>query len=170
MNITDEIRQDGEILDGKQDDIFYTLMNGKDITEEIETARGKFTVKFPKQKDILAISRRKAALRGGIPANCFDDDANYQLTKLAYLDITVVSGEKWFEAVRKKSNFSWGEIPDGDLVDELFVKAWSFREKVQKYFGRDEEDAHTGSTDGGDVQKTMGDGLFEGASSSAERN
>ena len=109
MEITDEIKSGNEVFDDeKQEDIFYSLLNGKTVKETIETSRGKFVVKYPKQKDLMYIDRRIAAMRGGLPASSFDDMANFAMQKVAYLDVVVESGEPWFNNVKEKNkSFSW---------------------------------------------------------------
>ena len=44
MEITEEIKQAETFDDEKQEDIFYSLLNGKTVKETIETSRGKFVV------------------------------------------------------------------------------------------------------------------------------
>ena len=171
MNIIDEVKAKDDVMsEEKQKDIFFTLLNGKDVTEEIETSRGKFTVRFPKQKDLIAIERRIAFMRGGIAASCFSETANYALEKVAYLDICVIGGEPWFENLKKKNSFSWGDMPDTNFVDEVFVKAWTFRAKVQEDFVRDERKADTTASDESNVSEDVGNGLFSGVAASAKRD
>lgn len=164
MEITEEIKSKEEVFDDeKQEDIFYSLLNGKTVKETIETSRGKFVVMFPKQKDLMYIDRRVAAMRGGVPASSFDNAANFAMQKIAYLDTVIESGEAWFNRLREKNNsFSWGDMPDTDFIDEVYVKAWSFRLKVQGYFK-----SHEGKTDKGTpieegIPETVDNGLFSG--------
>lgn len=100
MEITEEIKQADVFDDEKQEDIFYALLNGKTVKETIETSRGKFVVKFPKQKDLMFIDRKIAAMRGGLPASSFDDMANFAMQKVAYLDVVIESGENWFNNIK----------------------------------------------------------------------
>lgn len=169
MKVAKEIENNDIINDIEQEDLFYKLLNGNTVTEEIETSRGTFTVKFPKQKDLMLVDRRIAAMRGGLPASSFDDVANFAMQKIAYLDVVVVDGEVWFNKLKEKNtNWSWGEMPDVDFIDEVYVKAWSFRLKVQEQFKRNEEKADTGSTVGQDVSNTVDNGLFSGVTKSAK--
>ena len=103
MEITEEIKQDETLMEEKRRDIFYTLLNGKTVTEKIETSRGEFVVKFPKQKDIMQVERRAALMRGGIPAESFDRNANFDFQKVAFLDVVVESGPDWFNSAKKKN-------------------------------------------------------------------
>lgn len=161
-NIIDDVQEENqELSQEKQNDLFYTLLSGKTITEEIETSRGKFIVKFPKQKDLLVIDRKTASLRGEIPATSFSEKENFNLQKIAFLDTVVISGDTWFNNVRNKNkSFSWGDMPDANFVDEVFVKAWLFRNKVQEEFKSDEEKTDTGFSDRESVQTDVDNGLF----------
>lgn len=170
MEFTEEIKQD--VFDEqKQKDIFYTLLSGKTVKETIETSRGKFIVKFPKQKDFIMIDRRIAAMRGGLPAVSFDDIANFTMQKVAYLDVCVESGEEWFNNLKKENpNFSWGDMPDTGFIDEVYVKAWTFRNEVQSNFGRNEEETAGRYSDTKDISETVGNGLFSGVAASNKRS
>lgn len=170
MEITEEIKTE-TFGEEKRDDIFYTLLCGKTVRDTVETSRGKFVVKFPKQKDLLAIDRRIAAMRGGIPAVSFDDIANFAMQKVAYLDVCVESGEDWFNNLKKDNpHFSWGEMPDVNFIDEVYIKAYTFRSKVQSQFERNEEKAAGGNPDAESVFEDVGNGLFSGVAASARRD
>lgn len=163
MEITEEIKKTEVFDDEKQEDIFYALLNGKTVKETIETSRGKFVVKFPKQKDLMFIDRKIAAMRGGLPASSFDDMANFAMQKVAYLDVVIESGENWFNNIKEKNkSFSWGDMPDTDFIDEVYVKAWSFRLKVQSNFRGNEEKTDKGTVVEENISETVDDGLFSG--------
>jgi len=171
MTYIDEVKEKDEVMsEEKQKDIFFTLLSGKDVTEEIETSRGKFTVRYPKQKDLIAIERRVAYMRGGIASSCFSETANYTLEKVAYLDICVIGGEAWFENLKKKNSFSWGDMPDTNFVDEVFVKAWTFRAKVQADLAGNERKANSENTDKSDVSEAVDNGLFSDVATSVKRD
>ena len=170
MEISDEIKQEEVFDEAKQEDIFYSLLNGKTVKETIETSRGKFVVKFPKQKDLLAVDRRVAYMRGGIPAMNFDEAANFALQKIAYLDVVVESGEAWFNNLKKNKNFTWGDMPDVNFTDEVYVKAWSFRNQVQTLFTENEANTNRATAEQADVSETVGDGLFSDVAASAQRD
>ena len=53
-------------------------------------------------------------------------------------------------------------MPDIDFNNEVYIKAWSFRTKVQGNFKRDEGKTDNGITDAENVQDSVGDGLFSG--------
>lgn len=170
MELTDEIEQQEVFDEAKQEDIFYSLLNGKTVKETIETSRGKFVVKFPKQKDLLAIDRLVAVMRAGIPAVNFDDTATFELKKIAFLDVVIESGESWFNNLKKNKNFTWGDMPDVDFVNEVYVKAWSFRTEVQNQFKRNEGKADSGTTDGTDIPSSLDNSLFSDVASSVKRD
>jgi hypothetical protein len=159
-------------LDGKRNELFYAMLNGQTVTDTVKTSRGDFTVKFPKQKDIIAIGRIAAFMRGGIPAANFDAVSDYEIQKVATLDVMITEGPPWFESARKKNrNFSWRDVPDARFVDEAYAKALQFRQGVQDDIEKDQETAaekpvgeNTGS-----VSADVGDGVFQGASGSSKR-
>jgi hypothetical protein len=173
MKVTEEIKTEEpveEFSKEKADDVFFTLLNGKTLTEEIETSRGKFVVKFPKQKDLMAIDRRVAAMRGGLPAESFDSAANFCLQKIAFLDVVIESGEKWFNNLKKQNqNFTWGDMPDSNFVNEVYSKAWIFRCDVQKQFEHPEAKADNGVNDTKNVPADVGDGVFSGVAATVKR-
>lgn len=169
MEISDEIRKP-EITQEEQDDIFFTLLSGKTLKEEIETTRGKFIVKFPKQKDLLYIDRRVAAMRGGLSAESFDSNATFTMQKVAFLDVVIESGEAWFNNLKKNKNFTWGDMPDVNFIDEVYVKAWSFRDKVQTLFTENEANTDRADSEQKDIPEAVGDGLFSDVACSAQRD
>lgn len=169
MEITDEIKNE-EYSEEKQNDIFYTLLSGKTYKETVETSRGNFVLKFPKQKDVMQIDRRVALMRGGVPAESFDAIANFNLQKVASLDVMVESGPKWFDNLKSKNpNFSWGDMPDGNFIDEVYSKAYTFRAEVQRKLIRDEEKTADKVSDGEGVPADVDNGLFSGVTGKSER-
>lgn len=169
MEITDEIKNE-EYSEEKQNDIFYTLLSGKTYKETVETSRGNFVLKFPKQKDVMQIDRRVALMRGGVPAESFDAIANFNLQKVATLDVMVESGPKWYDNLKSKNpNFSWGDMPDGNFIDEVYSKAYTFRAEVQRKLGGDEEKTADKVSDGESVPTDVDNGLFSGVAGKSER-
>lgn len=165
MEFAKEITQDEGFAGSEinEDDIFYKLLSGETVQETIHTSRGDFVVKYPKQKDIMYIDRRVAALRGGLPADSFDNAATFSMQKVAFLDVVVVSGDKWFESIKRKNgSFSWAEVPDVNFIDEVYTKAWLFRTSVQEKFQRKNNAANSGSSDKQNVSDDVGNGLFDG--------
>ncbi|MDR1626511.1 MAG: hypothetical protein LBT33_08205 [Spirochaetia bacterium] len=149
--------------EAETDGLFYALLNGKAITETVSTSRGDFTVRFPKQRDVLAINTKAAFLHAGLPVGCYDQAAEYEIQKVATLDVLVTGGPKWYEGCKAKNkDFSWRDAPDVRFTDELFTKALTFRQEVQERLGQPEEKAGGKNGQQG-VQAPVGDGLFEGA-------
>ena len=141
-----------------------------DNKETVETSRGNFVLKFPKQKDVMQIDRRVALMRGGVPAESFDAIANFNLQKVATLDVMVESGPKWYDNLKSKNpNFSWGDMPDGNFIDEVYSKAYTFRAEVQRKLGGDEEKTADKVSDGESVPTDVDNGLFSGVAGKSER-
>jgi hypothetical protein len=135
MEIVDQIETTERVerlTEEQRDDFFTKLVMGKDVTENVETDKGTFTVKFPKSKDILAIGRIMSLRRNFKPVEAFDSESDMVNTMASTLDVVVVSGPKWFEDAKKANlNFSFLEVPSREFLAELYGKAYSFREKVE---------------------------------------
>jgi hypothetical protein len=164
MKVTDEIKTEEKEGLENADDLFYQLLNGKTVKETIETSRGEFTVKFPKQKDIERIGILVAQRRMGVPAKSFDVDTENNIYKCVVLDVIVEGGPAWYENAKKKNGITWRDMPDADFIDEVYLLAHSFRQKVQAKFKRPEKppagtDEHEG------IQTDVGDGLFSDVAS-----
>jgi len=172
--IDDEQGKEAEaVLDDKRNKLFYAMLNGQTATETIKTSRGEFIVKFPKQKDIITIGRIAAFMRNGIPATNFDAASEYEIQKVAVLDVMVSSGPAWFESAKKKNkSFSWRDVPDANFVDEVYAKALQFRQGIQADIAGDKEAApeKTDGENAGGVPSDVGNGLFQGVAGSANGN
>jgi hypothetical protein len=121
-----------KLTDEQRDDFFTKLVMGKDVTEEVETGTGVFTIKYPKSKDLLTIGRIMSLRRNYKPVEAFDAESEMVNTIASTLDVVVVSGPKWFEDAKKANlNFSFLEVPSRAFLAELYSKAYSFREKVE---------------------------------------
>lgn len=167
MKIVKEIEQKNDVLTEKQaNDLFYQLVRGKDITETVETKRGNFEVKFPKEKDIIRIGRLCALRRSGIAASNYDAATDQNIYVTSFLDIVVLGGPAWFENAKKENkNFSWEEMPDVDFVNDVYMKAYTFRNKVQEQLGAEADSGHDKKSGDTDIPETVSDGLFEGVKS-----
>ncbi len=168
MKIVDKIEPKDDVLTEKQEnDLFYQLVRGKDITENVETKRGSFEVKFPKEKDIIKIGRLCALRRSGIAASNYDAATDQNIYVTSFLDIVVLSGPAWFENAKKENkNFSWEEMPDMDFVNDVYMKAYTFRNKVQEQLRAETDSGNDKESGDKNVSETVQDGLFEGVSSS----
>jgi hypothetical protein len=121
------------LTEAKRDDFFSSLLMGKDATEEVETSRGKFTVKYPKSADLLTIGKIAAFRRGYKPADAFDAQTDMLNIMASTLDVVVVSGPEWFKNARKAGkDFSFLEVPGREFVTELYGKAVTFRGEVEQ--------------------------------------
>lgn len=169
MEVVDEIIKEEveEFPKEKADDFFMQLVRGKDVTEVIETSRGKFTVKYPKQKDLIAIGRLTARNHMGIPVECFDPETETKIKEISTLEIVVVDGPDWWKNAKEENkNWNWGYVPDETFMNELFLKAYEFRRKVDDNFTKvKEKEVERISTDRSD-NVSMEPGLFEGLSGS----
>lgn len=160
--------KDNSLTENEREDIFIKLLMGKDATGEVETSRGVFTVKFPKEKDRIAIGRLMSINRAGLPTNSFDVETENRNLICSTLNILVVGAPKWFETARNKmKNFGFEEVPDEEFLLELYQKALSFRDSVQEGF-REKGKANTTrvSTPKG-VDDDVEHGVFEGAGGKA---
>ncbi len=163
MKVTDEM------LKEKGDDLFYAIINGEELIKTIKTKRGNFSVKYPNQRDLQSIDWLMARWRGGLPATSFDDNATIALLKTATLNVCVTETPAWFSKAKEKNElFDWRDVPDTELIDELYVKAWSFRQEVKNALGRTKEDSNRRANDGEAVQEIVDDGIFSGCQSAAD--
>ncbi|MBR1723360.1 MAG: hypothetical protein IJ727_12935 [Treponema sp.] len=172
FEISDEIvEKEEESTEQQKDDIFYAIILGKQITKTIHTSRGDFVVKFPKEKDRTAIDLLEASRRGGVPVESFTPAANSRLNEIATLDIVVIDGADWYKAAKQRNkNFSWGDMPDTEFVDSLFVEAWTFFQKVQSMFSDNKESENTEKAHKKDISETVGGGLFSGSATTGKRD
>jgi hypothetical protein len=132
-----------KLTDEEKEDYFTKMVMGKDVTEEIKTRRGIFTVKYPKPKDMIAIGKIAAYRRNYKPADAFDVASENDNIMTATLDVMVVSGPEWYENAKKVNKFfSFVEVPSRAFLAELYSKAYSFRGKVEECL--DEEEASAG--------------------------
>jgi hypothetical protein len=169
MKVVDKIETSEHVekLTGEQrDDFFVNLVKGKDVTEEIETSKGKFTVKYPKSKDHLVIGQLMSLRRNYKPADAFDKEFDFINAMVSTLDVVVVSGPKWFEDAKKANlNFSFAEVPSRAFLTELYGKARIFREEVEPRFSETEESADKRVPPEAGDDASMDGGAFGGLSS-----
>jgi len=172
MELTDDINKDVGMnpADEKRNKLFFSMLNGQTMSDTIKTSMGDFTVKYPKQKDIITIGRIAALLRGGLPASTFDAVSEYEIQKCTTLDVMITNGPAWFEKARKKDkNFSWRDVPDAHFVNEVYAKALEFRQGVQNQLTGNKEIVaeNLDGENAGDVSTDVGDGVFSGVTSSS---
>lgn len=166
MEIEERIDKTPETLtETENNNLFTSIIRGKDITEILHTSKGDFKIKFPRAKDIESIGRLTAIRLNGIPSTCFDRSTYSLIQEIATLDIITVEFPSWWELAKKENpEFSWQDIPSQKFIQEVYALAYNFRTKVQdeidgdKRAGHSDVDAATGS-DGTDKS-----GLFSGVS------
>ena len=163
----EKIEQKKEELDDVQKtSMFNSIVMGKDVTETIETSRGKFKVKYPRARDIQAIGRLQAYRLSGVPAESFDKNVLAFIQQVATLDVLVVEGPAWYENAKKEnSNFSWLEIPSQPYILEVYGLLYTFRLKVQELLESDVKEGDKGMDSVSDVEDNGSPGLFDGISS-----
>jgi hypothetical protein len=131
-----------KLTEEQKDDFFTKMVMGKDVTEEIKTGRGTFTIKYPKPKDTIAIGKLAAYRRSYKPVEAFDVTSENDNIMTATLDIVVVSGPEWYENAKKINKFfSFVEVPSRKFLTEFYGKVYSFREQVETCLDEGEEPA-----------------------------
>jgi len=174
MEICEEIKHEKTeaISEQKQGDLFFAMLKGQTVQETVTTSRGEFIIKFPKQSDIIIIARMAAFMRAGISARDFDSAGEYEIQKVATLDLIVTSGPAWFNKAKENPDFSWRDMPDANFVDEVYAKALSFRQNIQaKLSGiAGDADNRIDKEVSGAVPSNVGDGLFSGVGGAVKRN
>lgn len=171
METVDEIKTNEveELPKEKANDFFMQLVRGKDVIETISTSHGEFKVKFPKQKDIIAIGRLVARNHIGLPADCFDKATETKIQVISTLEIIVVDGPTWWKNAKKENeNWNWGYVPDETFLNELYLKAYDFRTKVEENFRPVKREESGGVSTESGANDSMDYGLFEGMSGSTE--
>jgi hypothetical protein len=136
MKLVDKINAQERVeklTEERRDDFFTRMVMGKDVTEEVETSRGVFTIKYPKAKDLIMIGRIAAHRRSFKPVEAFDAETEMINVMASTLDVVAVSGPPWFENAKKmNANFSFLEAPSRAFLAELYGKAYSFRAEVER--------------------------------------
>jgi hypothetical protein len=154
-----------KLTDEQKDDLFTKLIMGKDVSEEVETSRGKFKIKYPRTADLMAIGRITASRRNYKPVEAFDIETEMLNVMTSTLDVVVISGAKWFEEARiKNKNFSFLEVPNRAFIYELYGEVSSFREKIDKRLNTQGSNDQRLPPEKGD-DDTVGSGVFENLSS-----
>jgi hypothetical protein len=163
VDAIDTTKKVEELTEEQRDDYFTKMVMGKDVTEDIETSRGKFTVKYPKPKDMIAISKIAAYRRGYKPVEAFDVDGENDNIVTATLDIVVVAGPEWYENAKKMNKFfSFVEVPSRKFLMEFYGKVYSFRERVEERLEAGEESADRRLPAEKGVDDAMDGGAFGG--------
>ena len=162
-----KVEEKNELSEFQKENLFDSIVRGKDVIEKIETSRGTFEIKFPRAKDLETIGRLTAYRLNGISEKCFDDATYSLIQQIATLDVVVRSGPAWYENAKKEnSNFSWGDVPSQKFIGEVYAKAFEFRFKVQTMLDEDTERRDTELVAAKGNENNSGPGVFSGISSS----
>lgn len=168
MELVDKPITDGkdELDNFQKENLFQSIISGKDVIEKIETSRGVFEIKFPRTKDLETIGRLKAYRLNGIDEKCFDAPTLLLIHQVATLDVIVRSGAAWYELAKKENpNFSWGDIPSPKFIQEVYAKANEFRNKVQTMLDDDTAAGNPGMVATKSDNDAGSPGVFSGVSS-----
>jgi hypothetical protein len=145
----------------EREDLFTKLVMGKDVTTDVVTSRGTFTIKYPKPKDTLAIGRLVSFRRNNYPIESFDTATESINIMVSTLDIVVVSGPPWFERAKKSSsNWDWTMVPDIKFLRELYEKVSTFRLEVESGFDKTTTRGDTSLSTTKNTHETVDSGVF----------
>lgn len=133
-----------ELTTSQKEDLFGNIIRGKDVTEEIETSRGKFKVKFPRIADLETIGRILAYRMNGLSVQSMDPNVYNLMQQIATLDVIVVSGPAWYENAKAEDNFTWSNCPIQSFIQEVYAKAYDFRSKVQNILESNKRNTNNG--------------------------
>ena len=155
-----------KLTEEEKDDFFTKMVMGKDVTEEIETSRGTFTVKYPKPKDTIAIGKIAAYRRNYKPVEAFDVISENDNIMTATLDVVVVSGPEWYENAKKVNKFfSFTEVPSRKFLSEFYGKVYSFRKQVEECLDEGEASADRRLSAEAGADDAVDGGVFGGLAS-----
>lgn len=158
-----------ELSEFQKENLFESIVRGKDVVEKIKTSRGEFEVKFPRTKDLETIGRLTAYRLNGVSEKCFDDATYELIQQVATLDVVVRSGPPWYMNAKKENNFSWGDIPSQKFIQEVYAKALEFRYKVQVMLDEEQNTRDKPVAAEQNSDDTCSAGLFSGISSSERK-
>jgi hypothetical protein len=154
-----------ELNQEEREDYFTKLVLGKDVTTDVETERGTFTIKYPTPDDELIIGRWMAWYRNYNPIDSFDVPTNNLIVITATLDVLVVSGPAWYERAKQSvKNFRWNKIPDQKLARELYQAIQTFRTTIEESFSTNGGTTTLGVPTPASAPAALAGGVFEGMS------
>lgn len=162
----EKIEQKEELLNETQTrDLFHSIIMGKEVTEWIETTRGKFKVKFPRARDIQTIGKLTAMRLNGLSVQCFDYAVYNLIQQICTLDVIVLEGPDWYQLAKKENkNFGWQDIPSQTFIQEVYALAYKFRLEVQAELDGNSEQTDRELVDDRHSDASAESGLFEGLS------
>ena len=170
ITISDAVKPAVEKLEEtEKEDLFISLLMGKDATGTVETKYGSFTVKYPKEKDKIAIGRLMSINRGGLPAASFDIETENRNLICSTLNVVVTHVPPAWEKIKKeKPNWSFEEVPDDAFLMELYRKAGEFRDEVQRRISAKKEPKTCAIPPAESVSPSVETGTFDGLGGSSE--
>lgn len=96
----------------KGNEIFEKLLNGEDVTDQVETERGVFTIKYPTNEDDLEIARVKSRMLKDIDLEKTDTETLILIEAQACIDVCLVGFPDWWKGSEK--------CPDKFLLGVLY--------------------------------------------------
>lgn len=170
ITISDAVKPAVEKLEEtEKEDLFISLLMGKDATGTVETKYGSFTVKYPKEKDKIAIGRLMSINRGGLPAASFDIETENRNLICSTLNVVVTQvPPKWEKIKKEKPNWSFEEAPDDAFLMELYRKAGAFRDEVQRNISEGKGATARSVSTGESIPTAVETGAFDGLDGSSE--
>lgn len=146
-------------------DLFRSIVMGMDVTEWIDTSKGKFKVKFPRARDLEAAGKLTAIRLKGIPATSFNPSVFNFIEDIAYLDVVIIDWPDWWKLAKKENpDFGWKDIPSDDFILEVYAKAYNFRLETQKKIDGDKKETNIGMDADRNNNAASQSGLFDGVS------
>lgn len=133
FEIVDRPLEDNQEIENsiKDIDLMEVLLSGKAIKKTLKTSRGNFVCLYPTGRDRLKMDQIRAIRRRGIPANTFDDMAEFNNNVWSTLDVVIIDGPEWYKNTKKNNpGWSWEEGPDEELTIELYNEVRSFRSDI----------------------------------------
>ncbi|MEM9423934.1 MAG: hypothetical protein AAF975_03995 [Spirochaetota bacterium] len=110
---------------GMSDEHFQMLLEGKEITEVVETKRGEATIKFMSDMNRVLIIRRKAELLAGGNASSLNEIDKVDLEIVALLDVLVEVGPEGWEVGNSLA------YPDREVKTELYGRCLQLIQNVR---------------------------------------
>lgn len=160
-----------ELNKSETTDLFRSIVMGLDVTEWIDTSKGKFKVKFPRARDLEAAGKLTALRLNGIPANSFDRNIYDFIENIAYLDVCIIDFPDWWKLAKKENpNFGWQDIPSDEFIMEVYAKAYNFRNEIQSKINGDKKETNKGVDSVTSADTSSEPGLFDGLNGRTEFN
>jgi len=133
------------------------ILNGEQITETINTRRGKFVIAFPLPSDLRKIEIEVARMLNGNAASSFSSDTLSNFRAYATLDVVIKEAPKWWNDLESAEN-----CPDDNLIMELYRRYLQFYRKVQKALSRGRFGSDVGKIKSRTEDEALADKPFSG--------